>query len=408
MLSCVEVITFAFLKFTQKMPSQHFSEIYKRDELELKNSPWRQILNANQYNPVFKTHPYWGFSYNNQIDTNGKINFYGFPTYTDLPYIKKKNEFVIALLGGSAASMIGEQINLQKNFEEKIHKALPFLSNKKIVFLNLAIPVFKQPQQFFVATYFAETFDLVINFEGYNEATMGHYASWPTDYPQNIHLEREIADFDKSAQTTIKYYAHTEDFLSKLYHYIPFSQYSNTYYALWLTLKGWITAKYTNISLERNNIKDFGSYAHSKDNSLAQEVKERTSIWTKYLVLEKTLLDKLNIPSVFIVQPYLMTKAKLTQTEKQIPLMTQNNHIKQLELFYSKVDDIKLKLNNEGIILTDMRNVFSNTSEETYTDFCHYTEAGANIVIDEIIQTLSINPSKNAIKKRVKQNMQPI
>lgn len=404
LLSIIELITFTFLKLTHRMPSQNFSEIYNRDELELTNSPWRQILSKNNYNPVFKSQPYWGFSYNNKIDSKGKINFYGFPTYTELPYRKKNNEFVIALLGGSAASMIGEQINLQKDFEEKIHKALPFLSTKKIVFLNLAIPVFKQPQQFFVATYFAETFDLVINYEGYNEATMGHFSSWPTEYPQNIQLEGEIAEFDIKAQTSIKYYTHAEDFLSKLYRYIPFSQYSNTYYTLWLTLKGWIATKYRDISLERNNIKNFGNYVHPTDNSIAQEVKERTAIWTKYLILEKTMLNKLKIPSVFILQPYLMTKTKLSETEKQIPLKTHNNHIKQLELFYLKANDIKQELNKEGIILTDMRDVFSNTSEEVYTDFCHYTETGASIVIDQIVKTLSVDQYKYVIQKRVKQN----
>lgn len=392
---------FCFSKIHSKNAPSNFSEIYKRDELELKNSPWRQILSANHYNPVFKTHPYWGFSYNNQIDIKGKINFYGFPTYTELPYIKKDNEFVIALLGGSAASMIGEKINLQKNFQEKIHKALPFLSKKKIVFLNLAIPVFKQPQQFFVATYFAETFDLVINYEGYNEATMGHFSSWPTEYPQNTQLEGEIAKFDQDTQSSIKYYARTEDLLSKLYRYIPLSQYSNTYYVLWSTLKGWISTKYRDISLERNNIKNFGNYIHTKDNSITQEVRELTSIWTKYLVLEKTMLDKLNIPSVFILQPYLMTKRELTPSEKQIPLMTQNNHIKQLELFYSKADDIKQELKNEGVTLTDMRSIFANSSEETYIDFCHYTQAGANTVIDQIVNTLASEPYKKSIKKRL-------
>lgn len=119
-------------------------------------------------------HPFFGFVV--QPGADERFNNYGFISPYNYPYTKTgNNQFVIGIFGGSVAQIFTFQDN-QARFVDRL-KQDPFFQDKEIVILNFAAGAYKQPQQLLVLNYFlsiGQQFDLVINIDGFNEASMSY------------------------------------------------------------------------------------------------------------------------------------------------------------------------------------------------------------------------------------------
>ena len=92
------------------------------------------------------------------------------------------NEYVIAILGGSVAEHFGNYIRPQ--YFEPLRDVIPEIRDRRIRVVNFALGGYKQPQQFILASYLLENFDMVINIEGFNEMALRDlYPLYPTDFP---------------------------------------------------------------------------------------------------------------------------------------------------------------------------------------------------------------------------------
>ena len=79
------------------------------------------------------------------------------------------NEYVIAILGGSVADDFAKYINDNPEYFETLKSLLSTIQDRQIKIINLAGGGYKQPQQFFMASYILPQADMTINIEGFNE-----------------------------------------------------------------------------------------------------------------------------------------------------------------------------------------------------------------------------------------------
>ena len=134
-------------------------------------------------------HPYFGYVYNSVITPGANKD--GFLDATDFSTVSRgeKDTFNIGVFGGSVAANFASNQNEkmlagQASIVDVLRKRLPkAFFHGKIRLLNFAIDGHKQPQQYFVSSYFAEKIDLAITIDGYNEIGYAPLDEFPAEYP---------------------------------------------------------------------------------------------------------------------------------------------------------------------------------------------------------------------------------
>ena len=136
---------------------------------------------------VLSLHPYLGYVYDRERAEG--VSNHGFTSETVYP--KSDDQFVVGIFGGSVA----DQLFVRRHALETELKKIPILGQKKLVFANLAIGGFKQPQQLLALTYMLSLgahFDVVINIDGFNEVTLPVNDNMPNHvfpfFPRQWHL----------------------------------------------------------------------------------------------------------------------------------------------------------------------------------------------------------------------------
>ena len=92
--------------------------------------------------------------------------------------------YVIAILGGSVAEGFASYVIHHPERFEDLRSVIFATGHRRIRVVNLALGGYKQPQQFFMASYVLGHVDMLINIDGFNEMTKEDlYPVYPTDFP---------------------------------------------------------------------------------------------------------------------------------------------------------------------------------------------------------------------------------
>ena len=95
-----------------------------------------------------------------------------------------REDFVIGILGGSVAGSFAEYAIRNPRQFESLRSVMPAFGEKTLRIVNLANGGYKQPQQFFIAAYFMDKLDMVINIDGFNDSTPAHLLPvYPLEFP---------------------------------------------------------------------------------------------------------------------------------------------------------------------------------------------------------------------------------
>ena len=120
-------------------------------------------------------------------------NNFGFASTHNYPFMKTSpNQFVIGMFGGSVGAWFC-QVGAHRLVEDL--KANTFFKAREIVPLCLSHEGYKQPQQLLVLSYFlsiGQTFDLVLNIDGFNEVTLSSFNNQrglDISMPSAMHLD---------------------------------------------------------------------------------------------------------------------------------------------------------------------------------------------------------------------------
>ncbi|MGI9510725.1 MAG: hypothetical protein ACR2QJ_15405, partial [Geminicoccaceae bacterium] len=293
------------------------TSLYVRYGLDIKRSEYldRYIGNPN-FNTItwvsrYKPHPYFGYEHQAIQDLEKKE-------------FSKTDDFVVAILGGSVANSLGKHVRSRPDYFENIRSFIPDIGSKEIIIENLALGAGKQPQQFFISSFFLDKFDMVINIDGFNEASPDHFLPlYPLEFPTTSlkYLERSDGG---------QVYAGMGRLVRSLYvlmHDLPASHprllaQSSVYFAFWHHVHPRL------FKLIRTLQKNYHDAAMSGERQKAKIpndiiMDKRIDIWKRYTEMQfKLTLSISKKPTFFFVQPnqYLEGSKPLTNQEKTVAI----------------------------------------------------------------------------------------
>ncbi len=181
-----------------------FKESLRRNVDEMtKSKTAAQRLLASQTNQatqkVCRIHPFFGHTMQTKLDAAPL----GWHLETDQNGFRNSREFdvnnvpddviVIGLFGGSAAfgwEVDGNQDTLASHLEELFNSRSK--SNTKFRIVNLGIPGWHYPQQFFLISRIIQHLDGIITYDGFNEImvplgnTLAYQTALPPDFPSGL------------------------------------------------------------------------------------------------------------------------------------------------------------------------------------------------------------------------------
>jgi hypothetical protein len=344
---------------------------------------------------TMKAHPYFGATYSqssNYIDPiTGKlfsrsVNNYGFISQVDYPYTKTNEEITLAIFGGSVADQFS-------NFFENhpLKNKLENILQKKIRILNMAVGSMKQPQQFFISSYFLETIDYSINIDGFNEITTNQYPFKPIEYPA---FDLGTVSNDNMTITSLFLHNLNRKFLKSFTQLIsiPILRSSNMIFLLWstsaLNFKKNIEQSYKDLEKLSSHLLKKSANQVSENEILSLE----TQAWLKYTKLQSQLYRSNGIKGFFFLQPNLRVDSskKFSVIENKF----RNQNYKNFKISITERYDYlskKIKYYNlkNTIPIHNLTNLFINNEETLYVDHCcHLNKKGNEIMAHEIIKTI--------------------
>lgn len=341
-------------------------------------------------------HPYVGYVFENEFPEDHP-NYYGFAN-TDGQEIQKRSpeKLIVATFGGSMA------YHLIPHSVDEIERALrtyPPYKDKEIVFVRLALPGFKQPQQLMALTYFLSLgaeFDVLINLDGFNEVALPAgenipqhiFPAYPRSWAQRFSSRLEL---EKGA---VEYLQTKRDQYKELYQSTPL-HWSRTITLAWALVDKNMQEK---IERRRINFMDDSPlekpleefiryqltgppYTPANTGALLQDLAD---IWS-HSSQQMGMLARANGMRYFhFLQPNQYVKnSKPMNEQEQKTALGNTMYGPWIERGYSYLQEEGKKLQAKGVYFTDLSMIFKDHKEPLYVDpCCHVSRAAYDIMGD--------------------------
>ena len=345
-------------------------------------------LNLITWTEGYTPHPYFGYESSGMRASEQILSEVG------------DDEFVIGILGGSVAHSFGEYSIHNRSHFESLREAIPTCGGKNFRIVNLANGGFKQPQQFFVAAYFMDKLDLVINIDGFNDATPSHLLPvYPLEFPnlsaQFYGRAGQGGVYPGIGRTARWVYKN----INRTPLILPGLSRSSSYFMCWYILHD-LLYRVVKTSESAYYANEFGAHQSEalRKTSPKEFIQKRIEIWKKYTILEDDLVRKrTGKPVFFFLQPnqYLKNSKPFSEQEKQVavdPSLIESTH-EMMILLKAATQDLR----RSEVPIVDLTAIFSNTDETVYKDACcHLNDLGNQIMADAVVSNIMLYQAKGA------------
>jgi hypothetical protein len=354
-------------------PRLTYSEIYQ--DLVQPAAKWNKEWQVSRV-----THPYFGFVYD---PNSAGINNMGFLDQRPFPYRKNPGQLTVAFFGGSVAALLFKDKNAHNILVEAVRNSRREFANYEIVFLNFALGGEKQPQQYFIFSYFLESIDIAINLDGWNEIYVETPKNFPSDFPEGSEFyfqnnTRYLATLGQiDALRTAVYH------LGRLPLRLPSLVLSHSYYLTWKTLRN-LAQKWETTALHlvgRGENTGYGpSIRSSKSPNPESTNLEMVNNWKKYTQLQSQLAESRGMTSLFFIQPnqYFEGTKKFSEEEKRNAFRdSPPPYNERHRLLVRAASDLRKK----GVRIHSAEKAFSSINETVYIDNCCHINSVGNVAL---------------------------
>ncbi|MDW7772677.1 MAG: hypothetical protein SCH71_07275 [Desulfobulbaceae bacterium] len=354
---------------------------------------------------LYMFHPYTGYVGNPGAYPWGEksppFNNFGMMSisYHPYPYIKKKDEYVVAILGGSVAEMFAN--GSEEQFSRFIRDRLGF--NKKVIFINLATGGYKQPQQLFHLQYALLSgfeLDAVLNIDGFNEiALVSQNLIDDTNpvFPSVFHMalmsqmnRTSIPDKDL-AELLVEYYEiYEHERLLLSFVDSRFGRYSiflNLLGELWTgrnmnTIKK-LRYRMVSVSSEKVSTVFSGPHVPLKKN----KYETAAEIWLKSSEMLYAVCQENNLLYIHVLQPnqYVEGSKRLSANEEKIAINENNVWGVAAREGYGNLIAHGEVLKKKHIPFYDFTMIYKDVEEDIYIDDCCHMNSVGNLIMSKKI-----------------------
>ena len=354
-------------------------------------------------------HPYLGWVHNPQLSKPEKYsggiistNWLGFRDDSESIYHRSPDAYIIGIAGGSVAwefSWEAEDV-----LREKL-SAHPSLKGRRIQFVRLAMPGYKQPQQLmaynFLLTQGAE-FDAMINIDGYNETvlTICDNAKQGTaiSYPRAWH-GRVVAMADPrisaDAARLLQLRGKRQQMAKSTQIFIW--RWSYLYNLIWLMRDRSAWTEQTDLGLHVSKSKVHSFTTHGPENrfvgvTLEPEV---AAMWQRCSWQMHHLCKANRTLYLHVLQPnqYVPDSKRLSEKELMSCFDPGDVSAEFVPRMYPRLQELGRVLESKGVEFSDQTKVFSGVEKTLYVDpWCHFNEEGHRLlgvaIGDRLLQML--------------------
>lgn len=331
------------------------------------NAYVQETLAAGQgcrYVDTLFPHPYLAFVHHRNPPCGilgiNNIGLFG----PDFPNEKDESKFVILLTGGSVAAQFGQvKRNGPKWLQDILNKRYVAPRGQEFVILNGADGAWKQPQQTILFLFYADVLDGLITLDGFNEHYMIN-SRLRFEYPANNFFRVNPLASDSYAPLlgvwlSNRLYTHSRN------NWLL----SRSYAAYFATTR--IRGALRRYSLQTRRQGDSRTSVESIF-ALPEEWGERKRFeWSigqykKYIRAMDAVAAKMNIVTAYFVQPVPAIEKKLTREERAVV-----GDLGYKEKYASMTRQL-LKLNDQGIPVFSLLDLFKDRAVTIYADHAHF------------------------------------
>lgn len=368
---------------------------------------------------VERLHPFLGYIYKPGVIFRGfefqrelAGNNYGFASPYNYPVIKQSDrQFIIGIFGGSVASHYATQ-ELEEDVLVKALKQLPELANKEIILLNFAQGGYKQPQQLLALSYFlalGQTFDLVINIDGFNEvalANMNVQENLAISMPSAQHIlplaKLTTNSFSQQELASIGKIQTYKDQIKSGLENLQTCKLATCYSINFVNTQYWLRQYHQEIQ----NFDASRTQAATDSQSLiylnpessksnAANFTQMAQLWATASIQMKQLIETQGGRYFQFLQPnqYLTTQRTFTPEEQNTAIRANHPYTSGVKQGYPELLQQSDRLQQNGVNFFNAITVLDAEPSTVYIDdCCHYNRLGrrifANYIAESIVQTL--------------------
>ncbi|RMG44102.1 MAG: hypothetical protein D6719_02425 [Candidatus Dadabacteria bacterium] len=340
--------------------------------------------------------------------TTFRANRFGFYSDVDYPYDKQKNEYVIAVFGGSVAhwfALQGSSMLISELIKSNYFK------EREITVLNFAQGGFKQPQQLLALAYFlslGQKFDFILNIDGFNELVLSQLnteSSIDPSLPSGQHLlsvyRMLSSDFTDSELISAAYLlSKANEALTEIHYW----QEHNISAGVYLLLKLLEAKHIKELSAARTRLDDLkkGDWPHDlisvmpwqppkNDENIYRPILQN---WFNSSLAMQYLCSSMQIPYLEVVQPnQYYSRKKFSELEASLALNKASPYRIAAAKGYKVLDSKLPDAVASGLNIVSAIDIFNKTSEIVFSDdCCHYNQRGndilAEFIADKIVRYL--------------------
>jgi hypothetical protein len=360
-------------------------------------------------NVVSEVHPYVGFVEKPRAESSVRrlrdgravpVSRFGYIDDKEPIFARRPDRVIIAILGGSVACHFA--INGSHRLDEEL-SASPEFNGKELVFVNLALGGYKQPQQLMTLGYLLSLgaeFDLALNIDGFNEVALYELENssrhiFPA-FPRSWQVRISSADPDVLV-TTAGLLANEEqrNDLASWYCRAPL-RYSVLCNLAWevkdrqlgRAADGIITNYYRS---QGGRHPYFITGPPAEFAGRAKLYEHLTSIWANSSTLLNGLCRSKGIRYYHFLQPnqYVAGSKPMGDDEKRVAIAADHPYRRAVETGYPLLIKKGRDLAREGVPFFDLTQVFAGHSEALYNDdCCHFNQAGIDLTAQAIAHAI--------------------
>lgn len=363
---------------------------------------------SHSYSETF--HPYFGWTHNpeihdNEIDCCGhklRTNRFGLFDSSDGIHQRSSDRLIVGIAGGSVAwqmSCAAEDVLRQRL------KGIPAYRDREIIFVRLAQPGFKQPQALFALTYYlflGAEFDLVLNFDGYNEIALSAIENYPMhvalDYPQGWNARTlDIVD-PRDADFSLRVFE-LRGMRQRASHRAMMSilRPLPTYQLWWFCQNERLRHEQLELqqNLQQRRQSRQGAFVQTGPHPLAKNAEEALAecvrIWKQSSLEMNKLCQSHGISYFHATQPnqYDVGSKKLSEYERDSCYSDSIPYREAVESGYPLLRKAGEELRAAGVHQFDLTRLFEDVEETLYVDpYCHFNTRGSQLLAEALISRI--------------------
>ncbi len=381
-------------------------------ERYLAGIPGDALANALQRRDVIvnniprEIHPYFGFT---QVRDRPGTNNHGFRSSVDYPYRAGPSEFVVGIFGGSVSLQLSAFEDSRRRLEDGLLELVAARGFERVRVLTLGAGGWRQPQSFYAFVYFAESLDMAIFLDGFNEIASlreEHVRGWPARYPWSSvyrHFARpeysvesllalgELSFLGREARRWARQFDH------------PLLARSLFAHAVWRAHASAIDAE---IQAKRLRVEGLQSGAIYQSLVAGDEREARTQA-ADYLAFYEDLsrwqaliARAKGIPLFHFLQPnqYVRGSKPYSELERARYLARGEDWMDFVTPRYADLDAVMERLRASGQNAVSLRAAFRETRETVYADdCCHVNALGRRLLADRILEAIEASGALAAV-----------